>query len=171
MSKNLSLPITNKCTPWQRVFWLYMLAIMTFCVCSRQVVAQQPAAQPLPCPLERPQPIGFAFGGDPGILLDQISDLVQEEGFRIEKLDGKYGELVGWRPSDSPHSESDRVVVWLERSLAIENEVRVFFLYGHFEKAFGVNEERRVMADPSQESQVVGGLRQKIIQLLQRERR
>lgn len=133
------------------------LALSPTLVCAQTVRARDPT------PLERPQPLLVARG-PARALLQQIYGFLEQDSFAVEKVNWNDAELQASRPDTrSARPALDRVIVWLEGSLADTSQVKVYLAYGRYETFLGSTDPQRALIGASEERDRIGKLRQRIL--------
>ena len=144
---------------------LKCLLVVVCCIVS--LSAQQPGKPKDPTPFARPKPLCTFNTSDVRVAFQKVAGIVADQGFKSDGINWSDGELSAWRRDGNSSPNQDKVIVWLERDFEQpQSKVRLYFVYGRFEQFFGTNGElTRVKVDPDFESQQVGPLKQKLIDL------
>jgi hypothetical protein len=100
--------------------------------------AQDPGKQVDPTPLEHPLPITAVRASYPDQTITQIRSVLDASGFRVTRVDMTKLSVDAQRPDSHGSKDYDRVIVWLERSLAAPTGLYDLYLaYGRFEDMWG----------------------------------
>jgi hypothetical protein len=116
-----------------------------------------------PTPLERPQPVIVARGPARD-LLQQIYRILEQDSFAVDQVNWNDAALQASRTDRrSGRPALDRVLVWLEGSLADTSQVKVYLAYGRYETFLGSPDPQRALIGASEERDRIGKLRQRIV--------
>jgi hypothetical protein len=116
-----------------------------------------------PTPLARPSPLTAYEIGDAAKVFSAVSKVLSDNRFKLVRADSSLGELEATRLDQDNY---DKILLWLERDFARpEKSVRLYFVYGRFEKVVGHGEAVRVKASPEDEDRRVGAVKQALLSL------
>jgi hypothetical protein len=148
---------------------LLFLAVLYVIFGDAYVDAQAPGKSKDPSPFGRPSALCTMFinhsaGTAANSALQKISAIMNSRGFQVDSVNWQDGELQASRKDSSDSNDIDRIVVWLERDFQqSDSRLKVYLLYGRFEKFFGSTEPERVVVDTNFSSQHIGAVKQDIV--------
>jgi len=119
-----------------------------------------------PNPLQRPVPLVVFKTGNATKVLDAVSTVLNENGFKLTRSDADRGELEAARDDSHSLGESDKVLVWLERDFERpKGSIKLYFVYGRFGKLVGHDQPVRIKLKPGDEDGHVASLKQAFVSL------
>ena len=144
----------------------FLLVFSALVGSATYVAGQQPAPKEDETPLARPEPLCTVTAAEPSGLLNRLRQLAENDGFTINRISGSAGEMEAVKP-DGPNSEDyDKVLLWIERDLNRQDALKIYLLYGRFEKVWGkVPPVRRVKVDEAREASRIGHLKKQLVAL------
>ena len=149
--------------PWAVLLPLLLLAALMPPV---KAAAQQPGPSLDPTPFAQPKPFSEmkALSQDePRQSILQLTRLCENRGFKVAEIKWSDGEFVAARKTGG--DREDRVLVWLDRDPHDSGLLRVYLVYGRFEKFFGAGEFQRVKVGLGDTDSALNDLKSDVFQL------
>jgi hypothetical protein len=139
--------------------WITGFALI-FAVFSTSASTQQ-LMQPDPQVFQRPASLCSIKGTDHRTVVGWLANILQKQGFEVNQTIWDSGEI---HASKSRANGEDRVIVWIERSLAEpQSQFIVYFIGGRFEKFVGAGDLKRVLVNSSDLDSIFGSVRKAIV--------
>jgi len=152
----------------RRTRWAVLLPLVVLATLmpSLKAAAQQPGPQLDPAPFARPKPFSEmkALAQDePRQSILALTRLCENRGFKLAEIKWSDGEFVAGRKTAG--DREDRVLVWLDRDPHDSGLLRVYLVYGRFEKFFGAGELQRVKVSLGDTENALSDLKSDVFQL------
>ncbi len=142
-----------------------LLGIAVALALPAAALAQEPAKEINPAPLEHPARVTAIATTDPAALFARVRKAVKEAGFTRAQADRDRFAIDAKRNDPAPSKNYDRVLVWLERSpVKPLEQVDLYLLYGRYEEIIARRTDiYRVVVNDQFESNRIGALKDSLI--------
>jgi hypothetical protein len=113
-------------------------------------------------PIERPASLFTIKTNNADVLIDSIQNILMQKSFAIENRNDDTYEIVASRKINETSFE--KILIWFERDFKNPDlNIRVYFLYGVYQKLFGSGEEfKRIKITSEEERNNVGDIKTSI---------